>query len=104
MSESDRVGVHTAELAALGSDYRRSADSVRQQAARVVDGVFGSDSSDAGRNYLQHAAAVHRGLERIGTWLRNWSDATAETADTLGVAVVAYEKTDRQRAARTNAL
>ncbi|WP_327112782.1 hypothetical protein OHB12_29675 [Nocardia sp. NBC_01730] len=101
MGGSEMVGVRTGELGALGSDYRRSADAVRDQAERVADHLFG-DGAEAGRNYAQQGIAVHQGLERISAWLKNWSDATTATADALGAAVVTYAETDSQRAAETN--
>ncbi|BDU02406.1 hypothetical protein [Nocardia sputorum] len=101
MGGSEMVGVRTGELGALGSDYRRSADAVRDQAKRVADHLFGS-GGEAGRNYAPQGIAVHEGLERIGAWLRNWSDATTATADALGAAVVVYAETDQQRASETN--
>ncbi|MGW5729826.1 hypothetical protein [Nocardia beijingensis] len=100
MGGSEMVGVRTGELGALGSDYRRSADAVRDQAKRIAEHLFGS--GEAGRNYAPQGIAVQQGLERIGAWLRNWSDATTATADALGAAVVAYAETDQQRASETN--
>ncbi|MGW4088746.1 ESX-1 secretion-associated protein [Nocardia sp. NPDC004750] len=101
MGGSEMVGVRTGELGALGSDYRRSADVIRDQAKRVADHLFGS-SAEAGRNYAAQGIAVHQGLERVGAWLRIWSEATTATADALGAAVVAYTETDQQRASETN--
>ncbi|MEU1963403.1 hypothetical protein [Nocardia sp. NPDC019255] len=101
MGGSEMVGVRTGELGALGSDYRRSADAVRDQAKRVAEHLFGS-GGDAGRNYAPQGIAVQQGLERIGAWLRDWSDATTATADALGAAVVAYAETDQQRASETD--
>jgi hypothetical protein len=98
---SETVGVRTGELGALGSDYRRSADAVRDQAKRIADHPFGI-GGEAGRGYAPQGIAVHRGLERISAWLRTWSDATTATADALGAAVVAYAETDQQRAGETN--
>ncbi|MBF6077065.1 hypothetical protein IU498_20795 [Nocardia beijingensis] len=100
MGGSEMVGVRTGELGALGSDYRRSADVVRDQAKRIAEHLFGG--GEAGRNYAPQGIAVQQGLERIGAWLRNWSDATTATADALGAAVVAYAETDQQRASETN--
>ncbi|MEU2036559.1 hypothetical protein [Nocardia amamiensis] len=100
MGGSEMVGVRTGELGALGDDYRRSADFVRDHVERVAEQMFG-DGGDAGRNYPQEGIAVHQGLQRISAWLKNWSDATTATADALGAAVVAYSDTDQQRAAET---
>ncbi|MBF6219822.1 MULTISPECIES: hypothetical protein [Nocardia] len=101
MGGSETVGVRTGELGALGSDYRRSADAVRDQAKRIADHPFGI-GGEAGRGYAPQGIAVHQGLERISAWLRTWSDATTATADALGAAVVAYAETDQQRAGETN--
>ncbi|WP_454194190.1 hypothetical protein [Nocardia sp. Marseille-Q1738] len=100
MGGSEMVGVRTGELGALGDDYRRSADGVRNQAKQVAEHMFG-DGGEAGRNYAQQGIAVHQGLQRISAWLKDWSDATTATADALGAAVVAYSDTDQQRAAET---
>ncbi|WP_174188754.1 type VII secretion target [Nocardia barduliensis] len=101
MGGSETVGVRTGELGALGSDYRRSADAVRDQAKRIADHPFGI-GDEAGRNYAPQGIAVRQGLERISAWLRTWSTATTATADALGAAVVAYAETDQQRADETN--
>ncbi|MGY1947401.1 hypothetical protein [Nocardia asiatica] len=93
--------MRTGELGALGSDYRRSADAVRDQAKRIADHPFGA-GEEAGRNYAPQGIAVRQGLERISAWLRTWSAATTATADALGAAVVAYAESDQQRADETN--
>ncbi|MEU7631927.1 hypothetical protein AB0C34_18345 [Nocardia sp. NPDC049220] len=101
MGGSETFGVRTGELGALGSDYRRSANTVRGQAQLIAEQVFG-EGGGAGRNYALQGIAVHQGLQRISAWLARWSDATTATADALGAAVVAYAETDQQRAAETN--
>ncbi|MGK8511988.1 hypothetical protein ACRS5S_29530 [Nocardia asiatica] len=101
MGGSETVGVRMGELGALGSDYRRSADAVRDQAKRIADHPFGA-GEEAGRNYAPQGIAVRQGLERISAWLRTWSAATTATADALGAAVVAYAESDQQRADETN--
>ncbi|MEU7764830.1 hypothetical protein AB0B25_06870 [Nocardia sp. NPDC049190] len=101
MGGSETFGVRTGELGALGSDYRRSANTVRSQAGKVARNGFG-EGGEAGRNYALQGIAVHEGLQRISAWLARWSEATAATADALGAAVVTYAETDQQRAAETN--
>ncbi|MFR9752214.1 hypothetical protein ACL02S_14425 [Nocardia sp. 004] len=103
MGGSEMVGVRTGELGALSSDYRISAEVLCGQAERLAEQTFG-DGGTAGRNYARQGIAVHQGLARISTWLRDWSDATAATADALGAAVVVYAETDRQRATQTDAM
>ncbi|MEV2218699.1 hypothetical protein AB0E01_02330 [Nocardia vinacea] len=102
MAESDKMGVKTGELGALGSDFRRSASAVKVQAKRVTDHMFGVGNDEAGRNYSQEGSAVHSGLERIDAWLENWSDATDALGNALGASVVVYSEVDRAHASETD--
>jgi hypothetical protein len=92
------VGVQTGELKRLADEMRASGTVLDQAASKVGQNLFGYGNSEAGRNYWQEGLAIHKGLEGIADWLKNWSTAIMTTGDALGAAVVVYSDTDVENA------
>ncbi|MBF6179693.1 hypothetical protein [Nocardia otitidiscaviarum] len=98
---ADSFAVDIAALRIAAATLRDSAESLRLQARRIDEHMFGIGNDEAGRNYAEHGMSVHRGLEHLAGWLRDWATATATTASGLDTAVTEYERTDRERAEQT---
>ncbi|MFI6870109.1 hypothetical protein [Nocardia sp. NPDC050406] len=100
-SGPDGFAVDIDALRAAAGSLRDSAVVLRTQARRVDDHLFGIGNDEAGRDYSEQGLAVHRGLERLAGWLRDWGSATAATAAAFDLAVAEYVRNDRERAERT---
>ncbi|WP_330252333.1 hypothetical protein OG874_40660 [Nocardia sp. NBC_00565] len=92
MSDSSMLGVKTGDLGRFANDLGSSGQVVRNRAKDVGDNLFGP--ADAGENYRDRGKKIQDGLEKIYTWLGNWSEATLATSDVVGASVVKYSNTD----------
>ncbi|WP_327095525.1 hypothetical protein OIE68_36910 [Nocardia vinacea] len=92
MGDSSMLGVKTGELGRFANDLGASGQVVRNRAKDVADNLFGP--ADAGENYHDRGKKIQDGLEKIYTWLGNWSEATLATSDAIGASVVKYSNTD----------
>ncbi|BDT85144.1 hypothetical protein [Nocardia cyriacigeorgica] len=95
MGGSELIGIKTGEIGAWGSEFRASADAVRNVEKPVRDNLFGG-GDEAGQGYTSDGAKVHTALERVTKWLQNWSEATMMVSDAVGASVVNITYTDKQ--------
>ncbi|MBB5914675.1 uncharacterized protein YukE [Nocardia transvalensis] len=93
---TENVVVDTVALQRLAQSLRNSATEVSTRAKDVHNNQF--EAAKAGAAYAAQGAKIHDGLEKVGSWLDHWVQATNATADAFGSASVTYSNTDKENA------